>query len=256
MEINGRTAIVTGAASGIGQATAIGLATGGAYVVLADVDEVAARLTRERIEAAGGRATVVRADVTLEHDVSALYEFASALQQPLSVVVNNAGVVEAIDTQKLRFPDMDSARWSRMLDINLRGVVLSTQYAIQAMQGHAGAIVNVASGAGIGLSPHDAPVYAAAKAGVVRFTGALGETAGIRVNCICPGWVDTPMSRRGRAERTPEEWARIAPDTMLDPGEIAESIVSLIRDDSLAGRILLHYEGEAPRLLPIVGDEG
>ena len=206
MDINGRTAIVTGAASGIGQATALALAAAGAYVLLADIDEPGARLTHDRIEAAGGRGAVVRTDVTLEADVDALFEAARAAPGPLGIVVNNAGVVEALDTQRMRFPNVDPDRWSHMLDINLRGVILGTQKAIGAMR-HGGAIVNVASGAGVGLSPHDAPVYAASKAAVVRFTAALGalaDTDGIRVNCICPGWVDTPMSRRGRAERTPD----------------------------------------------------
>jgi len=103
-------------------------------------------------------------------------------------------------------------------------------------------IINISSMAGVGLGPHPAPLYAASKAAVVRFTAALaplGRRLNIRVNCICPDWVDTPMTQRTRAAVSPEEWRAIAPPVMTQPEEIAEAVVKIIDDDSLAGRVML-----------------
>ena len=130
-----------------------------------------------------------------------------------------------------------------MLDINVRGVLLGTQHAIAAMRNSGGGvIINISSMAGIGIGPHPAPVYAASKAAVVRFTAALaplGRRLNIRVNCICPDWVDTPMVQRTRAAISPEEWRAMAPPVMTQPEEIAEAVVTIVNDESLAGRVML-----------------
>ena len=107
----------------------------------------------------------------------------------------------------------------------------------------------------MGFRPHEAPEYAASKAGVVRLTAALAslkERMGIRVNCICPGWVNTPASQRTLAEMAKDQWpASKAPAVMREPEEIADAVVELIRDDSLAGRVMLYYEGEERRLVAV-----
>ena len=254
MDIRGTTVIVTGAGSGIGRAIARRLAHEGAPTVVDDVNEDDGRETVHLIEAAGGRAAFIRADVASEADVKAMIAFAQETFGPLDILVNNAGVVEALSTQRTSFPDIEPERWLRMLDVNLRGVLLGTHYAIDVMRDRGGAIVNISSGAGIGFKPHGAPVYAASKAGIARFTAALGdlgERLNIRVNCICPGWVDTPMSQRGRAEMSAEERAASVPAVILPPEEIAEAVVEVIRDDTLAGRVMLAYEGEPRRLLHV-----
>jgi NAD(P)-dependent dehydrogenase (short-subunit alcohol dehydrogenase family) len=161
----------------------------------------------------------------------------------LDILVNNAGVVEAGTTPRVVFPELEPDLWLRVLDTNVRGVLLGTQHAIAAMPSSGGGvIINVSSMAGVGLGPHPAPVYAASKAAVVRFTAALaplGRRLNIRVNCVCPDWVDTPMTQRTRAALSSEEWRAIAPPVMTQPEEIAEAVVSIIDDESLAGRVML-----------------
>lgn len=116
-----------------------------------------------------------------------------------------------------------------------------------------GAIVNIASVAGLGTTSHDAPEYAAAKAGVIRFTACLGplrDSVGVRVNCICPGLVDTPASRRSRARLTPTERAALPP--VLTPADIAEAALTLLADDTIAGRIMVCRGGQPSHLLPLI----
>lgn len=255
MHIKSKIAVVTGAGQGIGRATALRLAARGAAVIVADIDADAASETVRLITAEGETAHGQRCDVASDRDWRRLFASAQHRYGGVDILVNNAGVVEALTTQREAFPDIDPARWRRMLDINLVGALLGTHYAIRSMQGRGtgGAIVNVSSAAGIGFGPHDAPVYAASKAGVARFAAALAplrERRGIRVNCVCPGWVDTPMSRKGRAETPPTERRESVPAVLLRADEVAASVVRLIQDDRLGGRVLLHYEGRKPRLLP------
>jgi NAD(P)-dependent dehydrogenase (short-subunit alcohol dehydrogenase family) len=249
MEIAGRAALVTGAASGIGRAVAVRLAREGAAVGVADLDEGLGAEAVAQIEAEGGRAGFVRVDVARDAEVRAMVDFAVGAFGGLDILVNNAGIV--LDPA---FPEAEPDAWMRVLDVNLRGPMLGTYHAIQAMRGPGGAIVNVASLAGVGFGPHPAPDYAATKAGVARFSAALAplrETLGVRVNCICPDWVDTPMSRRSRARMTPEEEATTVPAGILAAEEIADAAVELIGDDSLAGRIMTCWCDRPRSLLPV-----
>ncbi len=250
VDIQDKVALITGAGSGIGQATALRLAREGAAVAVDDIDEEGGRETVRQIEAAAGRAAFVRADVADEADVQRMVAFAEETFGGLDILVNNAGIVASPP-----FPEAEPERWARVLDVNLRGIMLGTQFGIQAMRKRGdGVIVNISSGAGIGYGPHPDPEYAASKAGVVRFSAALAplkDQLNIRVNCICPGWVDTPMVQRFRAGTPPEEWQAIAPAVMIQPEEIADAVVDFIRDDSLVGRVMLCYEGEPRRLVPV-----
>ena len=241
---------MTGAGSGIGRAIALRLAREGAAVVVADVDEDAGGETVAQVEAGGGRAGFVRVDVAREADVRAMVDFALATFGGLDILVNNAGIVV-----NPAFPEADPEAWMRVLDVNLRGPMLGTFHAIGVMREHGGgAVVNIASLAGVGLGPHPAPDYAATKAGIVRFSAALAplrEAFGVRVNCICPDWVDTPMSRRTRSRMTPEEEAATVPAGILAPEEIADGAVELIRDDSFAGRVMTCWCDRPRSLLPV-----
>jgi 3-oxoacyl-[acyl-carrier protein] reductase len=243
MNIEGAAALVTGAGSGIGRATADQLARQGAIVGVNDIDEERARDTVRLIEAASGSAIPIGGDVASEADVRGMIDAVRSRLGPLRVLINNAGIVEAGATPRIAFPELELERWIRVLDVNLRGVLLTTQHAIATMrESGGGVIVNIASMAGIGTRPHPAPVYAASKAAVVRFTAALAplqQRMSIRVNCICPDWVDTPMVHCTRAALSAEEWRAIAPPVMTQPEEIAEAVSAVIRDDTAAGRVML-----------------
>jgi NAD(P)-dependent dehydrogenase (short-subunit alcohol dehydrogenase family) len=237
VELGGRTALVTGAGAGIGRAVALALARQGAFVVAVDLDEAAARETVEL--AAGGKA--FRADVANDDELATV----SAAAGPLDVLVNNAGGVSSP-----YFPAAPVERWSAVLDVNLRATMLGIQLALQTMRGRGGAIANVSSVAGIGSAAHRAPEYAAAKAGVVRLTAALAPLAeqGVRVNCICPDFVDTPAARQSLERATPEERAAAPP--LVSAERIAAAILRLVQDDALAGRVLVCPATAEWRLLP------
>ena len=237
MELSGRVALVAGAGAGIARAVALALAREGASLVAVDLDEAAAQ---ETLRLAGG-GIALRADVADDGELRAAFAAAA----PLDVLVNNAGGVSGPT-----FPDAPPERWSAVLDVNLRATMLGIQLALETMRGRGGAIVNVSSIAGIGYGPHGAPEYAAAKAGVVRLTAALAPLAddGVRVNCICPDWVDTPAARRSLERATPEERAAAPP--LVPAQRVADAIVELVKDESLAGRVLVCPATAEWRLLP------
>jgi len=243
MNIEGTVALVTGAGSGIGRATAQRLARERAAVAVNDIDEARALDSVRIIEQEGGRAVPMPADVADDHAVYRLVSDVCARFGRLHILVNNAGIVEAGVTPRMVFPELEPERWLRVLDINVKGVLLGTHHAVGAMRNTGGGvIINISSMAGMGIGPNPAPVYAASKAAVVRFTAALaplGRRLNIRVNCICPDWVDTPMTQRTRAAVSAEEWRMIAPPVMTQPEEIAEAVVTIVRDDGLAGRVML-----------------
>jgi NAD(P)-dependent dehydrogenase (short-subunit alcohol dehydrogenase family) len=249
MEIAGKAAVVTGGSAGIGRAIVLRLARDGARVLIADVDEPGGQALKREIEASGSRASFICADVAEGTDVEAMIRAAETTYGGIDILVNNAGF--AIDPP---FPDAEPVEWRRLLDVNLIAVMLATQAAISAMRTRdGGAVVNISSVAGLGLGPHTAADYAAAKAAVVRFTAALGTLAedNIRVNCVCPDWVDTPAVQRSLAAMTQEERAAVVPPELVPAEDIADVVVSLIRDDSLAGRVLTCPAGGEWALLPV-----
>jgi NAD(P)-dependent dehydrogenase (short-subunit alcohol dehydrogenase family) len=236
VEIGGRVAVVTGGAAGIGRAIAEALAAEGAALVLADIDHEEGRRAAEEL---GGR--FVHADVLVDADLRELIAAAEGLE----VLVNNAGGAPGP-----YYPEAPVEHWSRTLDLNLRSAMVATQLAVPAMAG-GGAIVNVSSIAGYGLEPHDAPEYAAAKAGLMRLTGALAPLAlthGIRVSCICPDWVDTPAVQRSFASLSENERALVPP--LVGADEIARLVLELVRDEASAGRVVVRPAEGAPFTLP------
>jgi NAD(P)-dependent dehydrogenase (short-subunit alcohol dehydrogenase family) len=243
MDLDGITALVTGGADGIGAGIAERLAGEGMHVLIADLDENAGQETAARI---GG--SFVRADVATDAGVRSAVETAARQSGRVGVLVNNAGGVE-----DPCFPAAGPAKWERTLNLNLRAVMLATQLILPPMAESGGAIINIASVAGLGTTSHDSPEYAVAKAGVIRFTACLAplrDTMSVRANCICPGLVDTPASRRSRARMTPAELATLPP--VLTPADIAAAAMEFLSDDALAGRVMVCRGGEPNRLLPLI----
>jgi NAD(P)-dependent dehydrogenase (short-subunit alcohol dehydrogenase family) len=242
--LQGWRAVVTGGAAGIGQAVASRLTAEGAAVMIVDVDSDAGQQTADRLSA-----RFVAADLSTLDGVRAMMTAAQRQLGGLDVLVNNAGgVVKPV------YPGASADHWLRMLDLNLRGVMLSTQLAIDAMD-TGGAIVNIASTAGLGYGVHGAPEYAAAKAAVMRMTASLAplrDRLGIRVNCVCPSLTDTPASRRDRATMAPVERAAAPP--AMPAEQVADAVLHLLTDESLAGRVLV-CQHDQPRtvLLPTLG---
>ena len=253
MDPEGKVALITGGSSGIGRATAIALARAGASVVIADIDDEGGRETVGLIEQGGGRAAFVHADVTRREDLERMVAFAEESFGGLDILHNNAGVT----TGQPRFPDAPPQRWEQTFAINLWGVIAGTQAAVPAMRRRGGGvIVNTASLAGIIVYQPD-PIYAATKHGVVGLTRALvflKDEANIRVNCICPGVVDTPILTKGLQGLTPEERAQreaiMAQMPLIPASEVAEAVLEFVRDDSLAGEVMGIMHGRPRRLIP------
>ena len=235
MDPRGKVAIITGGGSGIGLATAKLLAANGARVVIADVSSEAGAAAAREIEASGGSARFVQADVTQRDDVQRMLDFATSEFGRVDIVHNNAGITER--GEDLFAPD--ARRWEAVLELDLKAVILGTQLAVQHFrrQGGGGVIINTASMAG--LDPRGAsPVYTASKAGVVHFSRTLAHlaTEGIRVNAICPTFTDTPMVRAGGPQAI--EAAKQYVGGILQPEQVAEGVLELVRDDSRAGAVM------------------
>jgi NAD(P)-dependent dehydrogenase (short-subunit alcohol dehydrogenase family) len=164
-------------------------------VVVGDVDPLGGNETVDRIEAAGGRAAFVRADVRVGDDIRGMAAFAEQTFGGLDILVNNAG-----NTWRPHFPDCPPEHWEAALDLNLRGPMIAIQVAMEAMRRRGGgSVVNISSVAGLGCGPHDSPEYAAAKAGLIRLTATLAplaETQNVRVNCVVPHWIETDEVKR------------------------------------------------------------
>ena len=235
--MNDKVALITGASSGIGRATAEAFAAKGARVVLAArrQDELASLVAE--IEARGGQATSIMTDVSKAKDVERMVNHAMDTFGRLDYAVNNAG----IEGRLANIVDLTEEDWDKVLDINLKGNFLCLRYEARAMLdgGHGGAIVNIGSvnsflGFGSGAA------YVASKHGQIGLTtSASAELAphGIRVNIVCPGFVDTPMHHRARSllgDAIYDEVMvpRVHARRVGKPEEIAASILFLCSDEA------------------------
>jgi NAD(P)-dependent dehydrogenase (short-subunit alcohol dehydrogenase family) len=252
VEVQDSVAVVTGGAAETGRAIALRLAGDGAAVVVADVDERAGPDTVEAIEATGAQGAFVRADMTRDGDVAEMLRFSRRWRGGPQILVNNAGGGGHVEPH---FPDAAPSDWGATLDLNLRAPMLATQLALDAMRASGGGVVvNVASTAGLGFAPYQSPEYGAAKAGLIRFTSTLAgleHRDGVRVNCIVPDWIATERAQTELAAMTERERAELPTPVPMD--DVADAVVHFIRDDALAGRVLVLRGGEPPRLLGNAG---
>ena len=237
MRIDGKRAVVTGGAVGIGRAIAQRLAAAGAEVVVADIDVAGGSRTSELI---GSSARFVRVDM---RDDAAVTDLMACQPQ---ILVNNAGGGAVL---RPCFPEASVDRWSASLELNLRAPMLTTQLALSAMQAAGGgAVVNIGSTAGLGFGPHVSPEYSAAKAALIRLTATLAplsQSHGVRVNCVVPDWVAT---ERGVRERAALPVAERGPE-LVSLEVLTDAVVRFVEDEALAGRVVLLDRGAEPRFL-------
>ncbi|MDD6883710.1 MAG: SDR family oxidoreductase [Eubacteriales bacterium] len=218
MRFDGQCAIITGAGGGVGRATAMRLAREGARVVLADVNLPGALEVQREIQAEGGDALAVEADVRLADSVNAMVETARAHFGPVDILVNNAGGSARLIGKKSWFWESEESTWDWTFGVNLKGPFLCARAVIcQMMERRSGKIINVASVAGVcGLE--EMVDYSAAKSGIIGMTRALAMEVGrynINVNCVSPGTVSS--------------WSQIPPEaTYLGRGGKPEEIANLI----------------------------
>lgn len=233
LDFSGRVAVVTGAASGMGRATAQAFAEAGARVVLGDVNEREGRVVVDAIHRAGGEAVFVACDVRREDDVRRLVETAATQFGALHAMVNNAAVLgdwKPIAEQSADMLDL-------VIDVNVKGVVYGIKHALAVMRPQRqGVIVNLASVQGFRVAYSGAAFYAASKAAVVSLTKSAAlenGSEGIRVVGIAPGPIDTPMLRSRAGNEWPPAIVGVTPLARVgEPVEIANAILWLCSDEA------------------------
>ncbi len=253
MQVSTKVVTVTGAGGvGSGRAIARRFARDGASVIVADVDSAGGAETVRLIEAENGRAAFIRVDVGLEAEVQGLFAGAEQTFGGVDVLVNNASAPFR--------PEIEHG--SKAVQVDLLGTIYGVRYACEAMRRRGGgAIVNISSTSALvhGRRCLGSAGYDAAKAGVIRLTTALAwlrEREGIRVNCLVPHWIATPEVKGYYDSLTPQQRrAEDAPDVLITVEEIADAVLRLATDDTLAGRIMVYRPDEGPRLIPF-GDPG
>jgi len=237
MEIKGKAALITGAGSGIGRATALALAArGAARVHILDRNDRGANETAEAVRAAGAEAVVHVADVADALQLRAVFD-AAETAGGLDIVHNNAGMVVG----RQLYPDTSLQKVQEIVAVNLTAVLLGTQWGAQQMRARGGGVViNTASMAALHSRFRDW-LYSATKAAVASFTSAcapLAEAWGVRVNAVLPGLVNTPiLLTTGDGELAEYMTPVLANNVPMEPEDIAAAVIGLIEDDARVGEL-------------------
>jgi len=249
MELQGQVAIVTGAGRGIGRATALELARMGADIVVAELDRANAERTATEVRGVGRRALAAPTDVTSRNDLAAMIEQTRAEFGRIDILVNNAGIYRAATTI-----EVTEEHWDAIMDINAKAVFFATQAVLPTMiEQKRGVIVNLSSMAGKVGSRNNLP-YNASKAAVISMTKSLAVAHagdGIRVNCVCPGFVETDMwaavarEQSALLNRSPEEFTRrqtrLIPLGRMERAEDVANVIGFLvspRADYMTGQAL------------------
>ena len=234
--LNGKVAIITGAASGIGRATAILFGGEGAKLVLADADEEGLEETLELVRREGGEAITKRTNVSIEEEVKELIDSALGTYSQIDILCNNAGITGQIANLEEQTGD----DWYKVYGVNVLGAVFATKHVVKHMQERkSGAIVNTASVAGI-RSGAGGNAYSASKAALINFTQTAACDLGgfnVRVNAVCPGLIETAMTKpvfdlarvRGKFDKL---GSRCELRRYGRPEEVAHAILFLASDES------------------------
>ena len=234
--LEGKVAVITGAASGIGRATAVLFAREGARLVLADWAEEGLKETQELVQGEGGRAIIKKTNVAIEEEVKALIDLAFQTYSGIDAVCNNAGITG----QLTGLEDQDGEDWQKVYAVNVLSAVYTTKHVAKHFQERlAGVIVNTASVAGI-RSGAGGNAYSASKAALINFTQTAACDLGgfnVRVNAVCPGLIETGMTRpvfdmareRGKFEKL---GSRCELRRYGRPEEVAAAILFLASDEA------------------------
>lgn len=234
--LDGKVAVITGAASGIGRATAVLFAREGAKLVLADVDEKGLKETLDLVGKEGGEAITKRTNVAIEEEVKGLMDSALRTYSQIDILCNNAG----IPGQIVNLEEQSGEDWCKVYAVNVLGAVFATKHVAKHMQERkSGAIVNTASVAGI-RSGAGGNAYSAAKAAIINFTQTSACDLGgfnVRVNTVCPGLIETGMTKpifdlareKGKVDKL---GSRCELRRYGRPEEVAQAILFLASDES------------------------
>jgi NAD(P)-dependent dehydrogenase (short-subunit alcohol dehydrogenase family) len=244
VKLKDRVAVVTGAASGIGRASAIAFAREGARVVVADRNEKAGEETASAIEAEGHRAVFARVDVAREAEIARVIEEVAARWDRIDILFNNAGVLLVKPVEQI-----SEEEWDRVMAINVKAAFFTTKHVVPHMRrAGKGSILNTGSIASF-TGQLGTPAYSASKGAIALLTKSLALDLGrdnIRVNCICPGITDTPMLREHLGHGTEGEnrirarLARVPTGKILSPEDVARAAVYLVSDESEGITGILH----------------